>query len=96
MFFRTVLVLLVSILLISLLRTIIGAVMRGFTGMLKGSPAPEKARGPEVPAAGELKKDPVCGTYVSTATSFKTAAPGGTVYFCSAECRGRYGAGKSS
>jgi len=44
----------------------------------------------EVPAAGELKKDPVCGTYVSTAASVSRKVAGELVYFCSAECRDKY------
>ena len=64
--------------------------------MLRGflSPRPRGvARGPQpppVPPGGELKKDPVCGTYVSTATAQQERANGETVYFCSPECRDRY------
>jgi YHS domain-containing protein len=43
-----------------------------------------------VPSGGELKKDPVCGTYVSTATGFTRTIKGETAYFCSRECRDRY------
>jgi YHS domain-containing protein len=88
---RFVVILLVSILLISIVRSIVGMIMHGFSELMKGpSQTPEKARGPEVPVAGELKKDPVCGTYVSTATAFKRSAAGDTIYFCSAECRDRF------
>jgi YHS domain-containing protein len=37
-----------------------------------------------------LKKDPVCGTYVSAASSLREKVAGETVYFCSAECRAKY------
>lgn len=88
---RFVVILLVSVLLISVVRSIVGMIMHGFADLMKGpSKTPEKARGPEVPVAGELKKDPVCGTYVSTATAFKKSAAGDTVYFCSSECRDRF------
>jgi YHS domain-containing protein len=39
---------------------------------------------------GELKRDPVCGTYVSTATSVKRSVDGEVVYFCSQACSEKY------
>ena len=42
------------------------------------------------PSAGELKKDPVCGTYVSPGTAVAKSVRGKTVYFCSNACRDRY------
>lgn len=48
------------------------------------------ARPPSVPAGGELKKDPVCGTYVSAAASLTRTVKGETFYFCSPECRDKY------
>ena len=40
----------------------------------------------ETPRAGELHKDPVCGTYVSESTSFRRQLSGKTVYYCSDAC----------
>ena len=54
---------------------------------------PPMARPPAVPvvqAGGELKKDPVCGTYVSTATGLTRSVGGQIVYFCSKACRDQY------
>ncbi len=45
---------------------------------------------PTVSAGGELKKDPVCGTYVSADTSVTKRINGQTVHFCSAACRDKY------
>jgi len=45
---------------------------------------------PSVQAGGELKKDPVCGTYVSTATSLTRTVNGQIVHFCSKACSDRY------
>jgi YHS domain-containing protein len=45
---------------------------------------------PPVPAGGELKKDPVCGTYVSTAAGITRTVAGEVIYFCSKECRDKY------
>ena len=42
------------------------------------------------PSTGELKKDPVCGTFISTATAFQKYAGGQTYYFCSTDCRDKF------
>jgi YHS domain-containing protein len=44
----------------------------------------------EPAAGGELKKDPVCGTYVSAVGSITRTVKGETIYFCSPECRDKY------
>lgn len=46
--------------------------------------------GPTVSAGGELKKDPVCGTYVSTSLGWSRVVKGEPVYFCSKECRDKF------
>jgi YHS domain-containing protein len=53
------------------------------------SPAPEPPR-EHVVAGGELKKDPVCGTYVSAALSVTRKVDGEVIHFCSKECRDKY------
>ena len=53
-------------------------------------PRSDARQAPEVPAAGELKKDPVCGTYVSTAASITRTVGGQVMHFCSKECRDKY------
>jgi YHS domain-containing protein len=45
---------------------------------------------PRVPEGGELRKDPVCGTYVSTVASLSEKVKGEMVYFCSSECRDKF------
>jgi len=45
---------------------------------------------PNVVVGGELKKDPVCGTYVSTGASVTRTVDGQVLYFCSKECRDKY------
>jgi len=42
------------------------------------------------PTAGVLKKDPVCGTYVSTGSAITRTVKGETVYFCSQECAEKF------
>lgn len=45
---------------------------------------------PHVRTGGELKKDPVCGTYVSADTAVTREVAGEVVHFCSVSCRDRY------
>jgi YHS domain-containing protein len=89
---RFLIILLASILLISILRSIIGIIMKGFAELVKsgGESTDAAPRRHDVPVSGELKKDPVCGTFVSTATAMKKTVGGEMVYFCSQECRDKY------
>jgi YHS domain-containing protein len=82
-FFRIILFLLIFLFLRSLIRSILAAARN--TGLEKSPSQP-----PSVPASGELKKDPVCGTYVSIAGSLSERVHGETVYFCSKECRDKF------
>ncbi len=94
MFLRFVAIILAIIIIIPLLRSVIGLIMRGFADLVSSGSStatpPEKARKAEVPDGGELKKDPVCGTYVSTATALKKSSGAETLYFCSTECMQRH------
>lgn len=47
-------------------------------------------RQPEPSPSMELKKDPVCGTYVSPATGVSRSVQGHLIYFCSKECRDKF------
>ena len=91
--FRFIAILLVSILLITLLKSIIGVIMRGFSDLLQGGSGAQQTAGPSrpaVPMGGELKRDPVCGTYVSTGASVTRSVNGQVLHFCSQECRDKY------
>jgi YHS domain-containing protein len=89
---RTVVYLLVSIFLITLLRYVIGMIGRAFSGLLQ--PTGAAGTGRKSAAAqqqgGELKRDPVCGTYVPAATSPSKTVRGELVYFCSQRCKDKY------
>ena len=91
--FRVIFELLLTVVVITVLRSIIGIVLRGFSEVMKSGSAtpggPSRSSG-QVPLSGELKKDPVCGTYISTATSIKEKVGGQTFHFCSQECRDKY------
>jgi YHS domain-containing protein len=88
---RFVAILVAILIIVPLLRSVVGMILRGFADLLKSeSTTPQKKQKPEAPVAGELKKDPVCGTYVSAATAFKKTAGTETLYFCSKECLQRH------
>lgn len=46
--------------------------------------------------SGELRKDPVCGTFVSTSTPYTKSSEGVTSYFCSKECQDLYKSGRNT
>jgi YHS domain-containing protein len=91
--FRALVYLLSVVLIITVVRMVLGVIAKGMGELLGGGTrqAETGPRRPEVPMGGELKRDPVCGTYVPAATAVKKPGPGGeVVYFCSTECRDRY------
>lgn len=88
---RVVLYLLVTIFLVTFLRYVIGAITQAFARLM-GAQGPSTARSGSrrAPTAGELRKDPVCGTFVATSSSVKETVGGEIVHFCSAQCRDKY------
>jgi YHS domain-containing protein len=74
-----------------IVRSVLKAIARTFSQVMNGPPQGEahRAAGP-VPAGGELKKDPVCGTYVSESSSITRKFGRELVHFCSPECRDKY------
>ena len=60
---------------------------RNVTHRAQHAPQPSP---PNVVVGGELKKDPVCGTYVSTGASVTRTVDGQLLHFCSKECRDKY------
>jgi YHS domain-containing protein len=87
---RVVFYLLLAVVLISLLRSVAGILGKVLSAAL-GRPASGRSPSSEPRKAGELKRDPVCGIYVSTATSIKRTVGGETIHFCSVECSEKYG-----
>jgi YHS domain-containing protein len=93
---RLIAAILASIFAISILRSVIGLIMRAFGNLVGPNLAKSAPYGqPQssaTPVAGELKKDPVCGTYVLAATAVKKISGSQTIYFCSNECRDKHSA----
>jgi hypothetical protein len=84
---RVLLYLVVGVIVLTLLRSVLEAVGKAFAG---GSATPSQPEQPRGQAAQSLKKDPVCGTFVSAATALQKTKNGETYYFCSAECRDKF------
>ena len=89
---RVVLYLFLAIILISFIRSIVGILAKAI-GAFLGPAASGRPPSSQPQKIGELKRDPVCGTYVSTATSVKRTIAGEVVHFCSVECSNKYGKG---
>ncbi len=87
---RVVLYLLLAVVLISMLRGVIGIVGKLFGDFVGGGAPAQQAKRPSVPSGGELKKDPVCGTFISQATAVQKRVAGQVYYFCSGECRDKF------
>ncbi len=93
--FRSILEFLALLMFFAVARAVIGAMGRLFTGGVQSAPPTGKvrssaARDSGMESAGELRKDPVCGTFVPIATSLRRVVNGEAVYFCSADCRDRF------
>ena len=86
---RLILYVVVGVVILTLLRSVLEAVGKAFTSATS-SPASPSAGVPRGPAPQSLKKDPVCGTFVSVATAMQKTKGGETYYFCSAECRDKF------
>ena len=88
---RVLLYLVVGVIILSLLRSVMEAIGKAFSG---GSNTSAGSRGAGAEQRGQvsqaLKKDPVCGTFVSAATAMQKSKGGETFYFCSADCRDKF------
>ncbi len=89
-FVRFILISLALVLIISFLRSVVGLIGKAVSGFIEPDQKPATSARRSQPSGGELKKDPVCGTYVSTSTSLRKTVDGETVYFCSQGCLDKY------
>ncbi len=86
---RLILYLIVGVIVLTLLRSVVEAIGKAFAGG-PASPATPPSGAPRGQASQSLKKDPVCGTFVSAATALQKTKGGETYYFCSPECRDKF------
>jgi len=92
--FRAILYLIGFMLIMSVIRSVLGIIGKAFNGLSSTSSPQAGTSGsrpsPGASSGGELRKDPVCGTFISTATAFQKFSQGQTYYFCSTECRDKF------
>jgi YHS domain-containing protein len=96
---ETILYLIAAVLILGVLRSVIGVVLKGVSDFF-GAPsstagAPIRSQASRIPTAEELKKDPVCGTYLPPSAAIQKSVGGTIYYFCSVECRDKF-SGKAS
>jgi hypothetical protein len=87
---RLILYVVVGVIILTLLRSVLEAVGKAFSSPASPPAGAPSAGAPRGQAPQSLKKDPVCGTFVSTATAMQKNKGGETYYFCSAECRDKF------
>ena len=93
--FRIIPILLIIVILITVLRSVIGAVMKLFGNIVSGAGAAPNgsangAKRPPIQVSGELHRDPVCGTFVAGSTAFQRQDGGQKFYYCSENCRSQH------
>jgi uncharacterized protein len=89
--FRLVSRLLLLLILFAVLRSLIVTVVRFFSQAMRNQSAqPPGQQVPKTEVSRELKQDPVCGTFVPTASSVKKTVNGELVHFCSVACRDKF------
>jgi uncharacterized protein len=89
--FRLVLRFFLLLVFFAVIRSVATTVARLFTQTFR--PPPSTAPGRQAAnneIGGELKQDPVCGTFVPTNSSIKKTVNGELVHFCSAACRDKF------
>lgn len=84
---RTLVYLILTVIGISLLRSVIGIVAKFLSGGTRTPrQAAQRAGGGGAPAGGVLRKCPVCGTFSSEAIAVKRVEGKQTVFYCSEAC----------
>jgi uncharacterized protein len=86
LFFRFIVLLIVF----AVIRYVFSAVARTLSGAMRSRTPPSGDQTPRNAVGGELKQDPVCGTFVPTSGSVTKTINGEPVYFCSAACRDKF------
>jgi YHS domain-containing protein len=95
--FRAIIELIVTIVLAMAARAILSSLMKGFAGATRSGfnqPADQAKPATEakerVKTAGDLHKDPVCGTYVAESTRYKRGSGREAFYYCSEVCKEKH------
>ena len=88
-FIKLMMILLGSLFVMAVFRTITQAIQKGFSGSTSGGGTAVAHPPPEVSTGGELKKCAACGVYNAAANSLTRVRGGATTYYCSTECRSK-------
>ncbi len=88
--FRLVYRFIIFLFFFAVLRYVVTTVARVYSQMSRSQNPPPAPQPPKAEIGGELKQDPVCGTFVPAASSLNKNINGELVYFCSAACRDKF------
>ena len=88
--FRLLFRFLVLLLLFAVIRYVVSAVARTLSQATRPQAPNSPGQAASTSPGGELKQDPVCGTFVPTTTSVKKTINGELVHFCSVACRDKF------
>ena len=75
------------LMLFLLVRAVVKSIWGGRSARASRNPSDDRTRSG---TGGELKQDPMCGTFVSASSTFTKTIDGEKLHFCSADCRDRY------
>jgi YHS domain-containing protein len=81
---------LIPLFVILIVRSVIMTIAKTFSAVMHPPVQPESREAADFPSGGELKKDPVCGTYVSLGAAVTKRVGGEMLHFCSVACRDKY------
>jgi YHS domain-containing protein len=90
---RVLLEAVVAVLVITVLRSVLGIILKGFSDLFHSSGSAEQTKQNRTaprPIAEELKRDPVCGTFIAPSGSVQKTLGGEIYYFCSVVCRDKF------
>ena len=87
---RALIYTLIGLLAFSFIRNVLSMISRGMAEAMRGEAQPNQPTPPKGDFGGDLVKDPVCGTFVSTKSPFSKTSDGKTHHFCSQECLNRF------
>jgi len=74
-----------------LLRSLLAPLVSAVVSILSPTPAPPATReAAAAKPASELKKDPVCGAFISPELAVTEKYQGQTMHFCSKKCRDEF------
>jgi uncharacterized protein len=88
--FRLVLRFLLLLVFFAVIRAVVTTIARLFNQTFRPPAPPPGRQAANGQIGGELRQDPVCGTFVPTASSINKTVNGELVYFCSVDCRDKF------